>query len=58
MNKDIMTQLAKTLESLSNRISAIESDYVYGKVLIETALQNGKKRSSKSKQTKQSDRRA
>lgn len=53
MNIKMLTALKNAIESLDARISAVESDYVYGRLLIENALKNGKKKSN-TKSKKQS----
>jgi hypothetical protein len=54
MNKEILSALAKAIESFNARLSALEEDCSYGKMLINMAIENGNKKNVKSKQKRQS----
>jgi hypothetical protein len=54
MNKEILSALAKAIESFNTRLSALEEDCSYGKMLINMAIENGNKKNVKSKQKRQS----
>ena len=49
MNKELLTALAKAIETLNDRISAIEEDCIYGRALISDALRKEKKTKAKTK---------